>query len=59
MEKDLKKNICICVLLPSVVSDSVTPWTVAPQAPLSTEFFRQEYQSRLPFPTPGTLPNQD
>ena len=29
----------------SVVSDSVTPWTVARQAPLSMEFSRQEYWS--------------
>ena len=29
----------------SVVSDSVTPWTVARQAPLSVEFSRQEYWS--------------
>ena len=27
-----------------------TPWTVAHQAPLSTEFSRQEYWSGLPFP---------
>ena len=39
------------------VSDSATPWTVAHQAPLSVEFFRQEYWSELPFPTPGDLPN--
>ena len=31
----------------------VIPWTVAHQAPLSREFSRQEYWSRLPFPTPG------
>ena len=30
-----------------------TLWTVACQAPLSMEFFRQEYWSGLPFPTPG------
>ena len=35
----------------------VTPWTVARQAPLSMEFFRQEYWSELPFPSPGDLPN--
>ena len=35
----------------------VTPWTVAHQAPLSMEFSRQEYWSRLPFPSPGDLPN--
>ena len=34
-----------------------TPWTVAHQAPLSTEFSRQEYYRRLPFPSPGDLPN--
>ena len=33
------------------------PGTVAHQTPLSMEFFRQEYWSRLPFPTPGDLPN--
>ena len=40
-----------------VVSDSIaTPWTVAHQAPLSTGFPRQENWSRLPFPSPGDLP---
>ena len=34
-----------------------TPWTIACQAPLSMEFSRQEYWSRLPFPTPGYPPN--
>ena len=41
----------------SVVSDSAAPWAVARQAPLSTEFSRQEYWSKLPFPTPRDLPN--
>ena len=36
---------------------SVIPWTLAPQAPLFMEFFRQEYWSGLPFPSPGDLPN--
>ena len=37
----------------SVMSDSfVTTWTVAPQAPLSMGFPRQEYWSGLPFPPP-------
>ena len=35
----------------------VTPWTVAHQAPLSTECSGQEYWSGLPFPTLGDLPN--
>ena len=34
-----------------------TLWTVAYQAPQSMEFFRQEYWSGLPFPSPGDLPN--
>ena len=33
------------------------PWTVAYQGPLSMEFFRQEYWSGFPFPSPGALPN--
>ena len=32
-----------------------TLWTVARQAPLSTGFFRQEYQSGLPLPSPEDL----
>ena len=36
----------------SVVSNSVTPWTIQ-----SMEFFRPEYWSGWPFPSPGDLPN--
>ena len=43
--------MCVC----PVMSDSVIPWTVALQAPLTMEFSRQEYWSRLPFPSPGDL----
>ena len=35
----------------------VTPWTVTYQAPWSMGFSRQEYWSRLPFPSPGDLPD--
>ena len=45
------------VCVHSVASDSAIPWTVAHQAPLSIEFSRQEYWSRLPLPTPGDLPD--
>ena len=42
----------------SVMSDSsVTPWTIACQAPLSMGFSRQKYQSGLPFLSTGDLPN--
>ena len=40
-----------------VLSDSVTLLTVACQAPLSMRFYRQEYQSGLPFSCPGDLPD--
>ena len=36
---------------------TVTPKTVAQQAPLSVEFSGQEYWSGLPFPPPGDLPD--
>ena len=48
--------MCACSvtqLCPTLCS----PWTVAQQAPLSMEFSRQEYWSRLSFLTPGDLPN--
>jgi len=35
----------------------VTAWYVACQAPLSVGFPRQEYWSKLSFPSPGDLPN--
>ena len=46
-------HICMCPF--SHVQLSVTPWTVAHQAPLSMGFSRQEYWSELPFPSPGDL----
>ena len=39
------------MLLLSRVRLFVTPWTVTLQVPLSMGFSRQEYWSRLPFPT--------
>ena len=41
-------RVCVCSLT-SRVSDSVTPRTVACQAPLSMEFSRQEYWNGLPW----------
>ena len=43
----------------SVASDFATPRTVAHQAPLSMGVLRQEYWSRLPFPSPGDLPDPE
>ena len=48
---------CIHTKLLSRVRLSVTPWTVAHQAPMSMGFSRQEYWSGLPCPPPGDLPN--
>ena len=45
------------VLVAQVCLILATPWTLAPQAPLSMEFFRQEYRSELSFPSLGYLPN--
>ena len=39
------------------MSNSVNPWTVAYQTPLSMGFFKQEYWSGLSFPPPGDLPD--
>ena len=51
--------LCSHIVSCSVISDSVTPWTVAHQAPLSMEFSRQKYWSGLPFLSPGNLPNPE
>ena len=52
--------VCVCVCTYSDIHSCLTlcgPWTVACQAPLSMEPSRQEYWSRLPFPSPGDVPN--
>ena len=41
----------------SAVSDSVTPWPVARQAPPSVGLSREEYWSGWPRPPPGDLPD--
>ena len=52
-------SMCCCAVQCSVVSDSVTPWTIPHQAPLplSMEFSSPDCWSGLPFPSPGDLPN--
>ena len=47
-------RVCVYVCVSLLIF--VTPWTLTCQAPLSMEFSRQEYWSRLPFPSPGDLP---
>ena len=53
--RDYRKSCCY--VSHSIISDSVNPWTVAHQVPLSMGVSRQEYWSRLPFPSPGDLPD--
>ena len=45
-------SLVLCAVL-SCVQLFETLWTVSHQAPLSMGFFRQEYWSGLPFPSPG------
>ena len=46
-------KVCVCVQSFRRIQLFGTPWTVARQAPLSMELFRQEYWSGLLFPIPG------
>ena len=54
---------CVCACIPHVCVHAQLgltlcyPKTEALQAPLFVEFSRHKYWSRLPFPTPGDLPN--
>ena len=45
------KDSCYCLVIKLCLT-LVTPWTMDCKAPLSTEFFRQEHWSGLPFSTP-------
>ena len=64
-EKKMKrkeKNVCfwsgpLGAQFLSRVQLFMTLWTIAHQAPLCMGFFRQEYWSGLPFPTPGDHPD--
>ena len=64
-EKKMKrkeKNVCfwsgpLGAQFLSHVQLFMTLWTIAHQAPLCMGFFRQEYWSGLPFPTPEDLPD--
>ena len=51
-----KMKYWVFMLSYTVMSDSVTPWTVAHQVPLSMGLSRQAHWSGLPFPPPEDLP---
>ena len=56
-DKSSVKYPCCSWLVASHVWLFVTPWTVAPQAPFSMGFSRQEYWSGLLIPPSGDLPD--
>ena len=47
----------VCAQSLSHIQLFATLWTIAYQALLSMQFFRQEYWSGLAFPPPGDLPD--
>ena len=47
------QTLCLCSSCPTLCD----PLDYSPQTSLSMGFFRQEYWSRLPFPSPGNLPD--
>ena len=54
----IRRSMCACMLSHlGRVWLFVTLYTVACQAPLSVEFFRQEYWNGLPCPLPEDLPD--
>ena len=55
--KEIKCEYSLKVKVLSRVRLFAIPWTVAYQALLSMEFSRQEYWSRLPFPSQEDLPD--
>ena len=57
LREETMSRVCAVCQVALVTSDSVTPWTVACQAPLSMGFSRQEYWSGLPCLPPGDLPD--
>ena len=49
--------LCVCVRVLHHIRLLVASYTVACQAPLSVDFFRQEYWDGMPLPTLGDLPD--
>ena len=52
----LESTVCVCVCVHAQLC-LCDPMDCSPQAPLSMGFSRQEYWSRLAFPTSGNLPD--
>ena len=54
--EDSLLNLCIHNEVAQLYWTLCDPMDLASQAPLTLEFFKQEYWSGLPFPSPGDLP---
>ena len=52
-----RKSVALLLSLFSRVQLLTTPWTQANQIPLPMGFSKQEYWSRLPYPSPRDLLN--
>ena len=52
-------TLCMRACSVTAVSDSLRPYGLARQTPLSMGFSRQGYWSVLPFPPPGDLPDSE
>ena len=48
---------CVCAKLHQLCPTLCDPMDFSPQAPLSLGFFKQDYWSELPCPSPGYLPD--
>ena len=57
-KKSVLRKAMMMACVRTCVQLFATPWAVARQAPLSTEFSRQEYWSGLLCPPPGVFPTQ-
>ena len=57
MIKECGDEIVLVLVTQLCLTLFVTEWIIASQAPLSMEFSKREYWSRLPFPSPGDLPD--
>ena len=55
--KDTVKTVFVLFSCSGMSYSLVTLWSIAHQAPLSTEFSRQQYWNELPFPSPGDVSN--
>ena len=57
IENKKQEDLLLLSVIPPPCPTLCDPWTVVLQPPLSVGFLREEYQSPLPFLSPGGLPD--